>query len=194
MESKESKELAFKYKYAIDKEVLKDFFLQSNDNFNKKHLKALKQVFLAVFVTHYSKFFNIKEDLWEDAFRAILERKSQYDPKYSAYNYVYTVFRNEVGNKIKNYSREVSTEEVTIPKEEYHDKSVFIPECIDRFRDQLLGAVPYDFIRIPREYAVPMICFMKSKEHFKVKTPGFIRENPDSVDLLYKIINELLYE
>lgn len=183
-----------KYAVKVDKELLTEFFTKENRALTEKHFKEIKKVFLIVFIQYYNKYFNLKEDLWQDALCAISARRSAYDPKYSAYNYMFTVFRNELGNKIKQYTKELSAEEVSLPKEEADEQIEVVPDCVDRFKNYILGIENYNYIRIPKAAALPLLVYVKSREKVSMRVPGFVIENPNIIPVLYKIINELLYE
>lgn len=186
-----------KYKYKVNQELLKEFFTADDKKVRvtDKHLEEVKKVFTIVFIIHFNAYFRLKDDLWHDALLAITTRREKYNPKYSAYNYIYTVFRNEVGNNIKKYTRELLAEDTKVPKEELQDEvDVDIPACVKRFQEYLTGEKQFNYVRVPKADALPILLWLKSHEAHPPSVPDYVAGNTKLIPYLYKLVDEFIYE
>ena len=98
---KKPKKSDLKYKIAIDKEELKDFFL--SETVTEKHQEEVNKVINVVMIKHFFKHYDLFPDLRQYAWLAVLHRRDKGEfqgSKGSAYNYIYSTCRNEVGNNI----------------------------------------------------------------------------------------------
>lgn len=185
-------QLSDKYKIKIDKEVLTDFFL--NDQITDKHLSEIRKVFNVVLIKHYSKYSINADELFQYAITAILERRDRYDQSFSAYNYIFTCFRNEVGNKINKLSREQLLEDILSFKESIStmEGTAELPLEISKYKDMLIGVEDFTIKRITKSDVLNLILFLRLYESKRqVKIPTFLEEHRNATQVLYKTLKEL---
>ena len=145
-------------------------------------------------IKHFSNY-QTDDDLIQFAFLAVLSRRKQYDPTYSAYSYIYTICRNEIGNNIAKLSRVVPVDTLNRVRGAITtmDDSE-LPIEVAKFKDVLLGISEVNYVRISKKDALNLIIFLRLNEN-KVKTelPDYI---PDSkaTRVLYKLLQEIFYE
>lgn len=180
------------YKYKIDKELLKQFFLTEGDP-TKEQLREIKKVLNVVMVKHFQKYMNMADDLIQYALLAVLERRSKYDPAFSAYNYIYSIFRNEIGNNIVKLTRESSVEDMIIYKEnivESYTDEPLPPEVI-RYKEYLTGEKPFTYLKVPKRDVLNLILFLKVHEsHRQINVPGFVKDSKNVIDIMYKMLKD----
>ncbi len=183
------------YKFKIDKEILKDFFTSEGDP-TPEHLKEIKKVFNVVMIKHHSSQLKMSDELVGYAILALLERRKQYDPSYSAYNYIYSIFRNEVGNKLHKLQnpKEFYMEDLLSFKERMVDTGKDeLPQEVQRYTEYLTGQKNYTFIRIPKKDVLDLLIFLRSFESKReVKVPEFILKSKGIIKVLYKLLKELM--
>lgn len=182
-----------KYKITINKDVLLDFFLSAEHT--PAHFEEVGKVINVVLIKHFSKHYKIFEDLHQYAWLAILERKRKQEfhgSKGSAYNYIYTTFRNEVGNNIIKMTKDTPMEDIMAFKEGVYDATEDdLPEEVKRYTKYLTGEIPYTFIRIPKKDVLPLLVFVRMAERKReVKVPEFIMNSKKSKQVLFKLLKE----
>lgn len=179
------------HKVKIDQAKLKDFFM--NDNVDESHLKEIRKVFNVVMIKHYSKYVRWTDDLYHYAILAIYERKKRYDPSFSAYNYIYTTFRNELGNKIRTLTREYLVEDLLSFEESVSTSGEMaeLPASITRYKDHLLGMKQFTFERLPKSAALELILFTRLNTKHRVReVPQYITDAKNPVEVLYTLLKE----
>lgn len=175
------------YKYKIDKEALKRFFL--DDVPSKESLKSVKMLITAVIIKHYIKYISIEEDLRSLCIMKLLESKSVYDLSYSAYNFAYTKCRNEIGNYI-NKQKEVIVEDILpIYNASIDPDVVSLPSEVNKFKKLLTGEEQFKVIELSPKDAINLIlfCDLHSSSR-KLEPPEFLKNNPRALYLLYKLL------
>lgn len=179
------------YKFKINKELLTQFFL-SDQPPTEEQLREVKKVFKVVMIKHYHKFNALSEDLIQYALLAILERRKSYDPSFSPYNYIYTTFRNEIGNKINKLNKEVYVEDILKLKVDIYDSTdAELPQEVQRYKNYLLGLEEFDFLRIPKKSALNLIIFLRMHESRReVEVPNFVLHGKNIIQVLYKLLKE----
>lgn len=181
------------YKYKVDKSLLDQFFLSYPQEPTIAQLEEVKKVLNVVMIKHFSSYISNMDDLRSYALLAVLERRSQYDPSYSSYNYIYSIFRNEVGNKINKLTKENFVEDILKFKEAlYESNEAELPKEISRYKKYLTGEEEFSLLRIPKKDALNLIVFMKIYESSReTKVPEFIEPNNKSIQVLYKLLKQL---
>lgn len=179
------------YKVKIDQEKLTDFF--TTQNVTEAHLKEIRKVFNVVLIKHFSNYMSDADNLYQYAILAILERRDRFDISYSAYNYIYSCFRNEVGNKINKLSKESLVEDILTFKDSLEDSDMAeLPEEIRKYKDALMGLEDFTFKRIPKGDILHLIIYLRLYEPKRnVKIPPYIEGHKNSVQVLYKLLKEM---
>jgi len=181
----------------VDKEILLQFFSLPADKVTQVHIKELTKVIEIVLIKHFSKYYYIFQELKDAAIEAICMRRDKYDPSFSPYNYCYTVFRNEIGNKINRFTREQSVPDIRETLKTTMDiasmQEAELPPEIERYREALLGMKDFTMERIPRRDVLPVIMFIKLHETpSKAAVPEFVLDTTRSINILYKLLNDII--
>lgn len=183
------------YKIPIDKEMLTKLFLVDNDKITSEMLEELNKVINVVFIKHFSKYAH-NEDLRQSAILSVLEHKPKYDPSYPAYNYVYSICRNEIGNKIKKYGKETFVEDLIPFQKVYSGGESELPPEIAKYYPYLAGIMPFCMVKIPKTDVLNLILFVNLHDK-KVKpsrVPDFVEDDSKSLGLLYRLLNNYILE
>ena len=177
------------YKVKVDQQLLTDLLLNEHDP-TEAEIRELRKVVTIVMVKHFSKYLHDVEELASFAILAVLERRSRYDHSYSAYNYIYTVCRNEITNKVSRLGRETLVEDI-LPISNasvQSDVRVELPSEIKKFRTHLTGEKKFDKVELTLLEAVNLASFINLHEPPKRHSvPEFLLENKHSTVILYKI-------
>ena len=188
------------YKYVINKEVLKDFFYA--ESITKEMISEVKKVIFVVMVKHFSYSVNstgdkdLYNDLVQSAYLAILSRRDKYDSKYPAYNYIYTICRNEIGNNLVKLTRGYNIEKINNVRGSVVDQEdIELPAEIDKYKNYLLGTEEFTFVRISKKSALDLIIFLRLHENkCTCKIPEFLDQSCKKQRVLYKLLMELFNE
>lgn len=184
------------YKYIIDKKVLTEFLL-TESTITAQQLKELNKVITVVLVKHFSNYLSQKDfvnDLRQTAIIDVLERRHNYDPSYPAYNFIYTICRNQIGNFINRYNKTLYVDEI-LPISNASvssEVSAYLPFDIERFHKYLTGEKSFTVIDLTPKDAVNLAVFIMS--HIKVRpfqVPDFIIQSPKSTEVLYRLLCHL---
>lgn len=190
------------YGIKVDKKILTEFFQIPLDRVTAKHLKEIDKVFAIVMAKWFAKWYYLAEDLKGFAHAGICQRHDSFDiERGNAYNYIFSYFRNEIGNKIKTLTREVATDSEC--NEEYNvnviralsytmEDLAALPPEIEKYKDYLLGIKPFSIIRIPKKDLLPLLLFFKAHEPMRVNVPTFIKNQSNNVEVLYKTMKDLI--
>lgn len=174
------------YKFKIDQKALSDFYMKEQPS--EESLKAIKMVVTAVTIKHFNKFFDNLEDYYSLCLCKLMETKSRYDPSYSAYNFVYSQCRNEIGNYIRK-NREVYVPDI-LPisnASEQEQYSVELPQEIKRFYKHLTGQEDFIIQSITKKEAMHLaIYILQHVKTRKYSIPLYIK--PDDIKILYKLL------
>ena len=177
------------YKIKIDKVLLKQFFVSDPD---EACLNEVNKVISLVLAKYYSKHYMWFDELRQIGMYAITIRRAQFNPELDAYNYIYTVFRNEIGNKIISMTKEVSmTDFITHQNKVYDTIEAELPQEICRYKDYFTGEKEFTMERIPNKEVIPVIYFARKFDSIRCKVPSFIQNDPENVCILYKMLKDL---
>ena len=182
------------YKIKINKELLTQFFL-SKDPPTLAQQAEVKKVLNVVMIKHFSKYIPQQDDLVQYAYLSLLERRDSFDPALGpAYNYIYTVFRNEIGNKINKFSKEISQDDIiSLRNKEIQSDTSELPDELQPYIKYLTGAEDFIKIRLPKKDVLNLILFMRLyQSKRKVKVPTFIEEKKNAVQVLYSLLKEFI--
>lgn len=187
------------HRIKVDHATLLEFFQTPTDKITEHQKNEVDKVLNIVLIKHFSKHKNIFLDLRSFAWVAILERHKKQEfagGKGSAYNYIYTTFRNEVGNKQIKFFRETPMEDINSFRSGMYDTTEDdLPEEIKRYTKFLTGEESYTFIRIPRKDVLPLLIFVRMFEVKRaVAVPNFITVSKKSIQVMYKLLKETFGE
>lgn len=190
------------YGIKIDKTLLLEFFTLDVSSATAKHFKEIDKVFAIVMSKWFSKWYYISEDLRGFCRVGLLNRHDAFDiEKGNAYNYIFTFFRNEIGNKIKTLTREIPSDQEGT--EEYNTRVIralsytmedieSLPPEVKRYQEYLLGTKEFTCIRIPKKDVLPLLLFLREHDRVNVKLPEFLSEDKKTVRVLYQLLKELV--
>lgn len=151
------------YKIPVDKDLIYEALLLHNQDVSEAHIAELKKVHNIIMIRYHQKWHNMADDLFHRCLECVFVRKKHYNPKFSAYNFVYTMFRNETGNYIKKHFREedaletdtsIFANEVYEEQEETDISQEFL--VLQRYEQYLSGAADYTYIRIPKDIVIDL--------------------------------------
>jgi hypothetical protein len=108
-----------KYTVPIDKELCRQFLVNDISTLTEAHITEVRKVFNVVVRNHYADMKYDDEELFQENLVKTLEDRAKYDPKFCAYNYIYTGMRYRIGNeKVTRRKTNLIGEEV-LPDKEY---------------------------------------------------------------------------
>ena len=127
----------------------------------------------------------------------LLERRVRFNPMYDAYNYVFTISRNEVGNIIKREQKQstsISPEHLENHYELSEDSEPLInqldfkiPQEVEPYIVYLTGEKDFDYIHISRKSTLPTLLFLAKLANLKTE-----EVNPSDSKYYMYILNSLL--
>jgi len=175
------------YKYRIDKEAVKRFFIDEKPS--KESIKAIHLVIKTVIIKHYIKYICREEDLISLCMVKLLEIKPRYDLSFPAYNYAYTACRNEIGNYL-NKQRELIVEDILPIQNASVDPVVAsLPPEINKFKKYLTGEKEFDVIELTPKEAINLALFCEAhRPSRKVEPPEYLKRHARALSILYRLI------
>lgn len=182
------------YKYTIDKSKLQLFFDLSIDiNSRSDILKEVEKVIVVVIVKHFSSGYeDLSEDFKSIAWHAAFSRRhsGRFNHDMSAYNYLYTLFRNEIGNAIHKYTREQVSDIGSLLKDAIcpETKAEFPPE-IEPFLE-LFSTGDFTIQRISQKDALTCILFLSKYDKTRAKIPSFLDKS--YIPIMFNLLKSLL--
>lgn len=184
------------YKITIDKELLFEFLLCSVGEINDEHLRELSKLLDIVIFKHFSSRMDIAEDLKYSALEVILSRREQFNPKMDAYNYLYTIARNEVGNNIYRWTKESRADDMEPHQcecsvQEYPEELDSIPSACLKYMRYLTSEADYEVKRIAQKDVTDIIVWLRIHESKVCQCPEFLR-GKNNTGVLYKLIKDII--
>lgn len=178
------------YRFKIDKKALEEFLLK--DNPSKEALRAVHMVITAVIIKWYSKYKSMDAELHDLVIYALCKKRGKYDLAYSAYNYIFTIARNEIGNYL-NKRREVVVEDILpLSNASVVPDIASLPSEINKFKKYLTGEEEFTVLDLTEREAVNLMCFCDLHQPSrKVTPPTYIQENPNALQTLYRFLLKL---
>ena len=196
-----------KYKIKFDLTLIEKFFTEDSKSVTEAQLAEVMKVVKTVLVKYYSKYYYWFDDLREAAVSAICERRSKFDAtKGTVYNYCFTVFRNEIHNRISVMEHEKAIPEIKdsmLPNRcSMPVDALELPFEIERWKLYLTGEKEFLMERIPKKDVIPLIFFLKKFESKRdVQVPSLIMSDTSSdselrisIKVLYKMLKEIINE
>lgn len=148
------------YYIKVDEKLLTSFFLKPYQEATKEEIRELNKMIMVVINKHYLKYRRHERELRALCMLAILDRHPRFNPKFRAFNYLYTLCRNEIGNKIAKYSREEFSDDMA---GEY-DRAVELPESFDGIQPvlpYLTGEKGFTQVVIPKGCLFDLLTFIE---------------------------------
>ena len=165
-----------KYKVKVNKILIKEFFTTDP---TKECLDEVTKVINIILAKYYSKYWMWFDELRQIAVYAITIRREQYDITKDAYNYIYTVFRNEIGNKIISMSKETPVDEFLSHQSKVYDIiDAELPIEVSRYKDYFTGEKKFEMERIPNKDIIPLMFFARQFDSIRTRVPEFIVNCP----------------
>ena len=183
------------YKVKIDQQLLTELLTGSEPS--SEMIKELKKVITVVMIKHFSKFLKLKGEFESFAMLAVLERREKYDASWPAYNYIYTICRNEIGNKINKLSKETFVEDILPISNASVESDIRaeLPSELKKFRRYLTGEQEFSILPLSPVDAINLSVFINLySSHRKNAVPEFIKSAPGACSELYRVIQHLYDE
>lgn len=184
------------YKIKINKELLYEFLLCDEDEIGQVHMDEVYKVLNIVFNKYSSSYSYMKKEVVSQAFATILDRRAGFNPDMDAYNYLFTMARNEIGNTLYRWNKESHSEDDLNYREPGHDietEDLDLPASIVKYAHYLSGEMDYTVKRVAKKDAVDILIFLRLNERkHQQKAPEFLKDKKNSIDVLYRIIRELI--
>ena len=184
------------YKIKINKEILYEFLLCDEDELGQIHIDEVYKVLNIVFNKYSSSYSYMKKEVCAQAFATMLDRRAGYNPDMCPYNFLYTMARNEIGNVIYRWTKESHSEDDLNYREPGHDietENLDLPASIVKYAHYLSGEMDFTVKRISKKDAVDILIFLRLNERKpQQKAPDMLRDKKNAVDVLYRIIRELI--
>lgn len=175
-------------KVKIDKKALNDMMMSSTEP-TTLQLREFKKVVTVVVIKHYSSYLSHFDELFQFAAAAVFERRQRFDASFQAYSFIYTVCRNEIGNKIKKYSREVVVEDI-LPMSNAScemEESIELPKEVSKFKHYLIGELDFETLELTKLECINLSAFIMMHQPLRCKPPEFFGDDKKIVSVLYKL-------
>lgn len=183
------------YKNPIDKALIKEL-LTDTDCSSKNisaYVRELNKLVDVIFNKHFSKYFTMKEDLEADAVLAVYNKRQYYNPDKDAYNFVYSIMRNEMTNKLSKLTR-ISLVEDYVPfdraVERDTDDMGEIPQKVLKWTDYMVGDVNFNYVKIPKKDILEVMVYLKIHERGQHPNclPTYLKPSVENMNALYKLL------
>lgn len=141
----------------IDKELLFEFLIIPSEEISKEHLDEAYKVIRIVLNKYQSKYYRLFEELESRIMQYFIERRERFNPQMCAYNYLFTIARNEAGNYINKYTREYPVDEFygAAPSADADFKAEGV---LGKYQDMLTGTGNgQNVLRISREDTILLL-------------------------------------
>lgn len=186
------------YKIKVEMSVLYDFL--SGEECRDDHLRELKKVFNIVMFKHFGKYYEYREDLYQIVILAILEKRVNFDKDRPPYNFIYTIFRNEIGNNLRKMVQLVDCDDIAAcrgmgvsgwsTEEELKDA---LPPTIAKFYKPLVGLGEFNVLRLSRRDALDLILFCRMHKPMRpLQVPEFL-DSKKAIPVMYKLLKDLIF-
>lgn len=177
----------------VDKELVFEFLLLPHDQITDEHVDEVKKVIRIVLNKWWSNQYANYPELESQILTDILIRKENYNPKFDAYNYVFTISRNSAGNLLKKLGREVLTDEFwsdsdDTATEETEYKGYETP-LLQKYAPFLSGEEDWDYLRLRQDEVAEMLLFLH--KYKKKEIPSYLK-GEDLAERLYFVLNKVL--
>ena len=183
------------YKNPIDKKLLKEMLtdLDCSSKNVSAYVKELNKLVDVVFNKHFSKYYTMREDLEADAVLAVYNKRQYYNPDKDDYNFVYSIMRNEITNKLSKLNR-ISLVEDYVPfdraVERDTDNAGEIPQKVLKWTDYMVGDVNFNYVKIPKKDILEVMVYLKIHERGQHPNclPSFLKPSVENMNALYKLL------
>lgn len=175
----------------IDKELVAEFLILEHSEISEEHVKEVERVIEIVLNKYHPADFAEYEELKHQVLLKIFENKVNYSPKYDAYNYIFTIARNESGNLLKRLKRETLTDEFWSEGECDDEHEEFESPVLQKYAKFLTGEVDWNFVRIRQDEVAEILLFFHK---FKKKDIPSYLNSEGVAERLYYILNKLILD
>lgn len=154
------------YRIKIDKEVIRGFFFHPVSEMTAIEEREFMKVFAVVMHAYFQKYLYFVDDLRQFAWAALFDRHSRFDKTSDAnraYSYVYTLFRNEIGNKCSKFLKE--TPGADFPERKTTDSPFDIPLDLEEVLSVLSGSTHVACYKVPPDKIYSLLTFIERGLH-----------------------------
>lgn len=150
------------YRIAIDEQLLRSLFLHPINEITKKEIREVEKVATVIFNKYFRhKYGYLKYDLKHVVILAVLNRHANFDPQYRAYNYIYTIARNEMGNFIKKVTKEHLTDDLIGEYDRPYNNDLVMDDNVEIAR-YLAGEFEGAVMDIPNDTLYPTLLLIET--------------------------------
>lgn len=183
------------YKNPIDKKLLKEMLtdMDCNSKNVSAYVRELNKLVDVIFNKHFSKYFTMREDLEADAVLAVYNKRQYYNPDKDAYNFIYSIMRNEMTNKLSKLNRISLVEDYVPYDREVERESDYmgeIPSKVLKWTDYMLGDVSFNYVKIPKKDILEVMVYLKIHERGQHPNclPAYLKPSVENMNALYKLL------
>lgn len=152
---------AQEYRIKVNNSLVDSFFSHPIPLITQAEIREVRKVVLVVFNKYFHKYAYMKRELISTTMAAILERHRNFDPRFRAYNYVYTIARNEIGNRIKKVTKETFTDDLAKDYDRADNNDYGVAE-IGEMGPKLAGLFDGYTCDIPKDELQPVLLFIET--------------------------------
>ena len=160
------------------------------------HLDEVYKVIDLILYKYQSAYKHLFPDLRASVFEVILTRRSRFNPDLDAYNFIYTMSRNEAGNLVLRWTKEFSIEDQMSTQEESYDidvEGLDIPNACKKYIHYLTGEADYTIKRIARSDVLDLLVYLKMNDSQKdIEIPSYLKNVKNASAKFYKLLKDLL--
>jgi DNA-binding transcriptional regulator GbsR (MarR family) len=187
------------YKNPIDKSLLKDML--TDLDYSSKNVSAyareLNKVVDVIFNKHFSAYYTMKEDLEADAVLAVYNKRKYYNPNKDVWNFIYSIVRNEITNKLSKLNRILLVDDcVSMDRAVEHTDSYAdeIPQKVLKWTDYMVGEVNFNYVKIPKKDILEVMVYLKIHERGQHPNclPVFLKPTVENMNALYKLLKLII--
>jgi len=201
----------------FNKTLLREFLAFDNKQVTEAHYKEIKKVTRALLEKYHANKVHLFKDLEDHAVGAVLSLKHLYDTRYDGYNFIYTIIRNELGNKLRLWERESylddiggyrdrdedegviqsnisSMEDSYEQGDSYEDEGFHVwSDTINKYKSYLDGTVSFEFKRVNKADLAELL-YLICKLYHRIKPsplPDYIEEDENTSSILWSMVKSL---
>lgn len=152
-----------KYSIEVDKSLVTQFFRHPVSDTKPEEVREIKKVFEIVFHLYFRKYHHYKEEFKSACVEAVIMRHPDNNQNFDSsrpqfYNYVFTLFRNEICNRSRKLKEDPS-DEFPVLSESQGDAHYF--EGLDDFLPYLAGNKDFFIIEVPQNLILRLLTFVE---------------------------------
>lgn len=150
-----------RYRIKVNQPLITSFFSKPKEQATVEEINEINKVITIVLNHYFGKYYRMFKELRAWAMLAIVERHQNYDSNWSAYNYVYRISRNEIGNKISKYFKDKEEFVDEIPEQGKYSTISQPLESVNELIPYLSGEQYFQVLDVPKELIFPLLVLIE---------------------------------